>query len=76
MGTISAAAFGVIGSVVGAFFGVHAGLGDRGRVERERQLEATKGQMLAAMVPDEQRPDVLDMLKQYSPSGPRDTGKS
>ena len=68
MSTISTAAFGVIGSVVGAFFGVHAGLGDRKRVDAERQVEATKGQMLAAMLPDEQRDAALDMLKDYSPS--------
>jgi hypothetical protein len=68
MGTIATAAFGVIGSVIGAFFGVHAGLGDRARVERERQLEATKGQMLAAMMPEDKKQAALDMLKEYSPS--------
>jgi hypothetical protein len=71
MSTISTAAFGVIGSVIGAFFGVHAGLGDRKRVDAERQVEATKGQMLAAMLPDEQREAALDMLKDYSPSSRR-----
>jgi uncharacterized membrane protein YeaQ/YmgE (transglycosylase-associated protein family) len=67
MGSIATAAFGVIGSVVGAFFGVHAGLGDRKRLDRERQLEATKGQMLAAMMPEANKKDALDMLKQYGP---------
>jgi hypothetical protein len=70
MQTIAAAAFGVIGSVVGAFFGVHAGLGDRERADGQRQLEATKGQMLAAMMPENQKQAALDVLKEYSsPSG-------
>jgi hypothetical protein len=67
MQTIATAAFGVIGSVVGAFFGVHAGLGDRQRLELDRDLEATKGQMLAAMMPEDQRAAALDVLKEYSP---------
>jgi uncharacterized membrane protein YeaQ/YmgE (transglycosylase-associated protein family) len=66
MGPISTAAFGVIGSVVGAFFGVRAGLGDRERVDRERRLEATKGQMLAAMMPEENKKAALDVMKEYS----------
>jgi uncharacterized membrane protein YeaQ/YmgE (transglycosylase-associated protein family) len=67
MGTIASAAFGVIGSVVGAFFGVRAGLGDRERVHRELRIEATKGQMLAAMMPEENKPAALEMLKEYGP---------
>jgi hypothetical protein len=62
MQTIAAAAFGVIGSVVGAFFGVHAGLGDRERMERNREIEATKSQMLAVMVPENHMDDALDIL--------------
>jgi hypothetical protein len=69
MQTIATAAFAVIGSVVGAFFGVHAGLGDRQRVARDRDLEATKGQMLAAMMPENQRAAALEVLKEYSPPG-------
>lgn len=67
MQTIATAAFGVIGSVVGAFFGIHAGLGDRDRVERKRELEATKGQMLAVMMPEHQQKAALEVLKEYSP---------
>jgi len=69
MGPIAAAAFGVIGSVTGAFFGVHAGLGDRERVDNERRLEATKGQMLAAMVPsdDESQRTALKIMEEYGP---------
>ena len=67
MSTIATAAFGVIGSVIGAFFGVHAGLGDRERVDTERRLETTKGQMLAAMMPEEKQQDALDVLKEYAP---------
>lgn len=70
MGTISTAAFGVIGSVIGAFFGVSAGLGDRERVDNERRIEATKGQMLAAMMPEDKKTDALEMLKEYSPREP------
>jgi len=62
--------FGVSGSILGAFFGVHAGLGDRERVDKERRVEATKGQMLAAMMPEENKRAALDMLKEYSPSQP------
>jgi uncharacterized membrane protein YeaQ/YmgE (transglycosylase-associated protein family) len=67
MGTIATAAFGVIGSVVGAFFGVRAGLGDRERVQRELQLEATKGQMLAAMMPEKSKKEALEILEAYAP---------
>jgi hypothetical protein len=68
MNTIATAAFGVIGSIIGAFFGVHAGLGERGRLEDERRVEATKSQMLAAMLPEDSKEAALDMLKEYSPS--------
>jgi hypothetical protein len=71
MSTIATAAFGVIGSIIGAFFGVHAGLGDRSRLDDERRVEATKSQMLAAMMPQESKQAALDMLKEYSPSEPR-----
>jgi hypothetical protein len=71
MSTIATAAFGVIGSIIGAFFGVHAGLGDRSRIDDERRVEAAKSQMLAAMMPEESKQAALDMLKEYSPSEPR-----
>jgi len=71
MSTIATAAFGVIGSIIGAFFGVHAGLGDRSRLDDERRVEAAKSQMLAAMLPEESKEAALDMLKEYSPSEPR-----
>lgn len=71
MSTIATAAFGVIGSIIGAFFGVHAGLGDRSRLDDERRVEAAKSQMLAAMMPEESKQAALDMLKEYSPTEPR-----
>jgi len=71
MSTIATAAFGVIGSIIGAFFGVHAGLGDRSRLDDERRVEAAKSQMLAAMMPEESKQAALEMLKEYSPSEPR-----
>ena len=71
MSTIATAAFGVIGSIIGAFFGVHAGLGDRSRLDDERRVEAAKSQMLAAMMPAESKKAALEMLKEYSPSEPR-----
>jgi hypothetical protein len=37
MNTVAAAAFGVIGSVVGAFFGVHAGVRERRRADEAHQ---------------------------------------
>jgi hypothetical protein len=75
MGTIATEACGVIGSVLGAFFGVHAGLGDRERVDNERRDErervdnerrdeTKKVEMLAAMMPEDKRDAALDLLTQ------------
>jgi hypothetical protein len=64
MGAIASAAFGVIGSVVGAFFGVHAGIGDRERVDRQRQTETKKVQMLATMMPEDSQSDARQVLRE------------
>jgi uncharacterized membrane protein YeaQ/YmgE (transglycosylase-associated protein family) len=68
MGTIATAAFGVIGSIVGAFFGVQVGATERKRIEQERQLEATKGQMIATMVDPNKADHALEIMEKYSPS--------
>jgi len=70
MQTIATAGFGVIGSLVGAFFGVHAGLGDRQRVERDLELEATKSQMLALMVPETEQKHAREMVERYAARQP------
>jgi uncharacterized membrane protein YeaQ/YmgE (transglycosylase-associated protein family) len=71
MGTIATAAFGVVGSVVGAFFGVHAGLGESNRVGSEFRQEAMKGQMLIGMMAEDKKDGIVKMLKEFSGTPPK-----
>jgi uncharacterized membrane protein YeaQ/YmgE (transglycosylase-associated protein family) len=70
MAPLAAAAFGVIGSVVGAFFGVHAGAGMARRESERAHLESKATQrMLVAMMDDEQRKkEVKEILDRSEPS--------
>ena len=68
MGTIATASFGVIGSIVGAFFGVHAGLGDRQRIEEGHRNEAAKSAILLGMLPDDKVGEAMKRLRETSES--------
>jgi hypothetical protein len=50
--SIASAAFGVIGSIVGAYFGVKIGSDGTQKAIQARQAEATKAQVFAAHMPE------------------------
>jgi hypothetical protein len=58
---------GVVGSLVGAFFGIQAGAAGRERAEAARQEEATKVQQLAAVAPTEQAARILGVTPSAEP---------
>jgi hypothetical protein len=57
--SIASAAFGVIGSIVGAYFGVKIGSEGTQKAIQAQQAEATKAQVFAAHVPEAQADGVL-----------------
>jgi hypothetical protein len=60
---IATAAFGVIGSTVGAYFGVKIGTdGTQKAIEAQRE-EATKAQVYAAHIPPDQAGEVVAMAQ-------------
>ena len=57
--SIATAAFGVIGSIVGAYFGVKIGTDGTQKAIAAQQVEATKAQAFAAHLPEEKADQIL-----------------
>ena len=79
MAPLASAAFGVIGSVVGAFFGVHAGAGMASRAsdhareatENARREAAKTQRMLVLMLPEGQQKQAMnDIISRSDPEPP------
>lgn len=62
--TVVTAAFTVLGTVVGTYFGMRAGAAGKERAEAARELETMKVQELAASVDADTAKDALDRAEQ------------
>ena len=69
--TVVTSAFTVLGTVVGTYFGVHAGSAGKERVEAARDLEAFKVQELAASVEPGVARQALDKAEQRAEAAAR-----
>jgi hypothetical protein len=60
---IAVGAFGVIGSIVGAYFGLKVGAESSNKAVTAQRQEAAKAQVFAAHVPDKDAADVVDAAR-------------